>query len=131
VELCLLATGVLWQVIAELDEKKREALQVTWEKVNKDFGSIFSTLLPGTSAKLEPPEGKSFLAGQPDALACLEGCRLSWQPDVAAGRDAQRQSCQHAGSLITGSCCACSSCACSLAAHQSKHLVERHTQAWR
>lgn len=28
-----------------------------------DFGSIFSTLLPGTSAKLEPPEGCSFLDG--------------------------------------------------------------------
>ena len=28
-----------------------------------DFGSIFSTLLPGTMAKLEPPEGCSFLDG--------------------------------------------------------------------
>ena len=51
------------QVIAELDEKKREALQKTWQKVNVDFGSIFSTLLPGTDAKLEPPEGASFLDG--------------------------------------------------------------------
>ena len=52
-----------WQVIAELDEKKREALHKTWLKVNQDFGSIFSTLLPGTSAKLEPPEGQDYLAG--------------------------------------------------------------------
>lgn len=52
------------RVIAELDEKKREALDATWRKVDKDFGSIFSTLLPGTSAKLEPPEGaRSFLEG--------------------------------------------------------------------
>ena len=51
------------QVIAELDEKKREALAKTWRKVDADFGSIFATLLPGTSAKLEPPEGASFLAG--------------------------------------------------------------------
>lgn len=29
----------------------------------RDFGSIFSTLLPGTMAKLEPPEGGSFLDG--------------------------------------------------------------------
>ena len=50
-------------VIRELDEKKKEALRVTWTKVNADFGSIFSTLLPSTSAKLEPPEGESFLAG--------------------------------------------------------------------
>ncbi|XP_027910377.1 structural maintenance of chromosomes protein 2-1-like [Vigna unguiculata] len=51
------------KVIEELDEKKKETLNVTWVKVNKDFGSIFSTLLPGTMAKLEPPEGGSFLDG--------------------------------------------------------------------
>ncbi|KAF7148659.1 hypothetical protein RHSIM_Rhsim03G0166400 [Rhododendron simsii] len=50
-------------VIEELDEKKKETLKVTWVKVNNDFGSIFSTLLPGTMAKLEPPEGGSFLDG--------------------------------------------------------------------
>ncbi|KAL6580577.1 Structural maintenance of chromosomes protein 2-2 [Orobanche minor] len=50
-------------VIEELDEKKKETLKVTWVKVNKDFGSIFSTLLPGTMAKLEPPEQCSFLDG--------------------------------------------------------------------
>ncbi|KAL2936526.1 Structural maintenance of chromosomes protein 2-1 [Bienertia sinuspersici] len=51
------------KVIEELDEKKKETLKVTWVKVNSDFGSIFSTLLPGTTAKLEPPEGGSFLDG--------------------------------------------------------------------
>ena len=50
-------------MIAELDEKKREALERTWRKVNADFGSIFAMLLPGTSAKLEPPEGGTFLDG--------------------------------------------------------------------
>ena len=60
----------LRQVIAELDEKKREALEITWNKVNGDFGSIFATLLPGTSAKLEPQEGHSFLDGaRSDQLA--------------------------------------------------------------
>ncbi|KAL3534114.1 hypothetical protein ACH5RR_002575 [Cinchona calisaya] len=51
------------KVIEELDEKKKETLKVTWAKVNSDFGSVFSTLLPGTMAKLEPPEGGSFLDG--------------------------------------------------------------------
>lgn len=51
------------KVIEELDEKKKETLKVTWVKVNKDFGSIFSTLLPGTMAKLKPPEGGNFLDG--------------------------------------------------------------------
>ena len=55
--------GALQQVISELDEKKREALEITWNKVNSDFGSIFSTLLPDTSAKLGPQEGHSFLDG--------------------------------------------------------------------
>jgi len=44
-------------VIEELDVKKKSELERTWVKVDRDFGAIFSTLLPGTSAKLEPPEG--------------------------------------------------------------------------
>ncbi|KAL4594539.1 hypothetical protein ACB092_12G026000 [Castanea dentata] len=51
------------KVIEELDEKKKETLKITWVKVNSDFGSIFSTLLSGNMAKLEPPEGCSFLDG--------------------------------------------------------------------
>jgi structural maintenance of chromosome 2 len=43
--------------IKELDEKKNEALKKAYVQVNKDFGSIFSTLLPGTDAKLAPVEG--------------------------------------------------------------------------
>lgn len=50
-------------VIDELDVKKTQALQTTWVKVNRDFGSIFSMLLPGTTAKLEPPEGQSVTEG--------------------------------------------------------------------
>jgi structural maintenance of chromosome 2 len=51
------------EVMDGLDEKKKEALEATWRKVNADFGSIFSTLLPGTSARLEPPESGTFLDG--------------------------------------------------------------------
>ncbi|CAH1243955.1 SMC2 [Branchiostoma lanceolatum] len=50
-------------VIQELDKKKNEALKKAWEQVNKDFGSIYSTLLPGTDAKLAPPEGQTVLQG--------------------------------------------------------------------
>lgn len=50
-------------VITELDVKKAQALQNTWVKVNRDFGSIFSMLLPGTHAKLEPPEGGTVAEG--------------------------------------------------------------------
>ena len=45
------------KVIEELDVKKKETLVTTYEKVNQDFGSIFSTLLPGASARLEPTNG--------------------------------------------------------------------------
>ena len=50
-------------VIKELDEKKKQALRKAWDQVNKDFGSIFSSLLPGTFAKLEPPAGQDVLDG--------------------------------------------------------------------
>lgn len=51
------------KTIKELDQKKNEALNVAWQKVNKDFGSIFSTLLPGADARLAPPEGCGVLDG--------------------------------------------------------------------
>ncbi|CAF91830.1 unnamed protein product, partial [Tetraodon nigroviridis] len=51
------------QTIKELDQKKNEALNLAWQKVNKDFGSIFSTLLPGATAKLAPPQGCGVLEG--------------------------------------------------------------------
>lgn len=51
------------EVIKELGEKKKEALRQAWIQVNRDFTSIFSTLLPGAVAKLEPPEGQTVLDG--------------------------------------------------------------------
>jgi len=51
------------KVIEELDRKKRLEIRSAWDKVNKDFGSIFSTLLPGTQAKLKPPDGMDVLDG--------------------------------------------------------------------
>jgi len=51
------------KVIKDLDLKKEETLRRTWVTVNKHLGSIFSTLLPGTFAKLEPPQGMSETEG--------------------------------------------------------------------
>lgn len=51
------------KVIKDLDEKKTETLRRTWKKVNKDFDSIFGTLLPNTNAKLEPPQGMDETEG--------------------------------------------------------------------
>ena len=51
------------ETIVSLDEYKKKALQETWEKVNRDFGSIFAELLPGSFAKLDPPENKTINEG--------------------------------------------------------------------
>jgi len=48
--------GIL-SMMADLDQKKKEAVVKTWATVNEFFGSIFSILLPGASAKLDPPDG--------------------------------------------------------------------------
>uniref|UniRef100_T1KX20 SMC hinge domain-containing protein n=1 Tax=Tetranychus urticae TaxID=32264 RepID=T1KX20_TETUR len=47
----------------DVDKKKKDALKDAWEKINKDFGNIFTTLLPGANAKLMPPEGKTIMEG--------------------------------------------------------------------
>lgn len=51
------------ETIINLNEYKREALHKTWTTVNGDFGQIFSELLPGSFAKLDPPEGKDITDG--------------------------------------------------------------------
>ncbi|ETN74598.1 hypothetical protein NECAME_12867 [Necator americanus] len=53
----------LLDTIAMLDEKKTREIHKAYEQVNKDFGNIFSTLLPGASAKVEPPPGKTVEQG--------------------------------------------------------------------
>lgn len=53
----------LVQVMAELDDKKRRTLLTACEQVNRDFGSIFSSLLPGAQARLTPPPGQNVLDG--------------------------------------------------------------------
>ena len=51
------------ETIVSLDDYKKEALRKTWTKVNADFGFIFAELLPGSFAKLDPPEGKTINDG--------------------------------------------------------------------
>lgn len=51
------------ETIRKLDDYKHQALHKAWTKVNQEFGVIFNDLLPGSFAKLEPPEGKTIMEG--------------------------------------------------------------------
>ncbi|KAH8912766.1 SMC2-like protein [Coniochaeta sp. PMI_546] len=58
------------ETIVSLDDYKKKALHETWSKVNADFGQIFNELLPGSFAKLDPPEGKTISDGL-EVKVCL------------------------------------------------------------
>ncbi|NXJ85801.1 SMC2 protein, partial [Trogon melanurus] len=49
--------------IKELDQKKTETLHIAWKKVNEDFGSIFSMLLPGAKAMLVASKTQNVMDG--------------------------------------------------------------------
>lgn len=49
--------------IEELDKKKKTTLEKCYLEVNKKFGKIFSSLLPGCNAKLQKIEGKDLSHG--------------------------------------------------------------------
>ena len=65
----------LLQVIRDLDKKKEEILRKAYDQISKDFGSIFSTLLPGANAKLLPPTGQTILQGL-EVGSCLIRFRI-------------------------------------------------------
>ncbi|KAL1139869.1 hypothetical protein AAG570_006846 [Ranatra chinensis] len=50
-------------VIEELDVKKEEVIRKAWEKVNGDFNSILSSLLPSAHAKLMIVDPKDIFSG--------------------------------------------------------------------
>ena len=75
------------QTIIELDDLKNQEIQKTWQKVNKYYSEIFSTLLPHAGAKLMPVkeddinEGLelkvSFSGAWKDSLSELSGGQRS------------------------------------------------------
>ncbi|XP_050673159.1 structural maintenance of chromosomes protein 2 [Leptidea sinapis] len=76
----------LVQVMGELDEKKRRTLVTACEQVNRDFGSIFSTLLPGAEAELRPPPGLTVL----DGLEVRVGFNGTWKESLGELSGGQR-----------------------------------------
>lgn len=76
----------LVQVMSELDDKKRRTLVGACEQVNKDFASIFSTLLPGAQARLTPPQGHTVL----DGLEVKVGFNNTWKDSLGELSGGQR-----------------------------------------
>ncbi|NXF80379.1 SMC2 protein, partial [Sclerurus mexicanus] len=73
-------------VIEELDQKKNEALDIAWKKVNEDFGSIFSTLLPGAKAMLTASKTNNVL----DGMAFKVALGNTWKENLTELSGGQR-----------------------------------------
>ncbi|XP_077293601.1 structural maintenance of chromosomes 2 [Arctopsyche grandis] len=78
--------ATLINTMKELDTTKRKAVIKACEQVNKDFGSIFSTLLPGAQAKLIPPEGMTVV----DGLEVKVGFNGMWKEGLGELSGGQR-----------------------------------------
>ncbi|NXC45171.1 SMC2 protein, partial [Penelope pileata] len=70
----------------ELDRKKTKTLYIAWEKVNKDFGSIFSMLLPGAKAMLAASKNENILEG----LEFRIGLGNTWKDNLTELSGGQR-----------------------------------------
>ncbi len=85
-EIILKDKNLIEKAIIELDDKRKEALQEIYEHVNKNLNSIYSTLLPGTKAKLGLLSGKSLMDGLELKVAFNE----SWKKSLSELSGGQR-----------------------------------------
>ncbi|EFC38631.1 structural maintenance of chromosome 2 [Naegleria gruberi] len=76
------------EVIEELDEKKKKTIEDTWKKVDEYFRSIFSMLLVGASAKLEPPS--DAVNGPLDGLEVKVAFNGAWKESLTELSGGQR-----------------------------------------
>jgi structural maintenance of chromosome 2 len=74
------------EIIKNLDKQKREKLHEAWRDVNKNFGSIFSTLLPGSQAKLSAQDPSDIMKG----LTVRIGFNGQWKEDLKELSGGQR-----------------------------------------
>lgn len=51
------------KIIVDMDKKKETEVKNAWQKVNNNFSSIFSALLPGAEARLAPADNNNALSG--------------------------------------------------------------------
>ena len=67
-------------VIVGLDHQKHKALSEAIAQVNKEFGEIFRTLLPGSQAKLVPIESRGPARGHRGSSAGAQAADASGEP---------------------------------------------------
>ncbi|KAF4519986.1 hypothetical protein B566_EDAN005486 [Ephemera danica] len=77
----------LQHVINELDKKMVEVLQQAWQQINKDFGSIFSSLLSGAEAKLVAANASGNVL---DGLEVKVGFNGKWKESLGELSGGQR-----------------------------------------
>jgi len=51
------------KIIVKMDEEEQDQVKRAWEAVNENFSGIFSTLLPGAQALLNPVKTNGILSG--------------------------------------------------------------------
>ena len=74
------------KTIADLDIKRKEALEEIYEVVNKNLNSIYSTLLPGAQAKLNRVDTESLMKG----LELKVGFNNTWKKSLSELSGGQR-----------------------------------------
>ncbi|PJF17989.1 Smc2 sister chromatid cohesion [Paramicrosporidium saccamoebae] len=77
--------GKIEGTITKLNDYMLEALHKTWTKVNSDFGQIFGELLPASSAKLDPLEGRPITDGL-EIKVCLGGVWKQSLSELSGGQ---------------------------------------------
>ena len=74
------------KAIIELDEKRKDALTKIFEHTNKYLNNIYSSLLPGTKAKLDILPGKDLM----DGLELKVAFNNSWKASLSELSGGQR-----------------------------------------
>uniref|UniRef100_A0A8C3UJE4 Uncharacterized protein n=1 Tax=Catharus ustulatus TaxID=91951 RepID=A0A8C3UJE4_CATUS len=73
-------------IIKELDWKKKQVLEVAWKKVNEDFGSVFSTLLPEARTMLAASKTHNVFVSMEFTVAL----RKTWKENLTELSGGQR-----------------------------------------
>ncbi|KAI7861921.1 RecF/RecN/SMC [Spinellus fusiger] len=71
--------------VKTVEQHKKETLERTWQKVNKDFSDIFADLLPGNTCKLQAPQGKDISDGL-EVKVCIGGVWKQSLSELSGGQ---------------------------------------------